>query len=102
VIIRCEGGDIARIRGAGINRTISMSNTRKMTANRKNRVEKGRRALSFGSKPHSNGVDFSRSLSLRELRIKARAIIRIATRVASRIENRGISIPAGSLDLFSG
>ena len=81
--------------------TISISNTRKMTANRKNRVEKGRRALSFGSKPHSKGVDFSRSLSLRELRIKASAIIRIAIRVANRIESVGISIHTGSLDLFS-
>lgn len=45
-----------------------MSNTRKITARRKNRVEKGSRALFFGSNPHSNGVDFSRSLSLRALK----------------------------------
>lgn len=33
-----------------------------MTANRKNRMEKGRRALFLGSKPHSKGEDFSRSM----------------------------------------
>lgn len=30
-------------------------------ANRKNRRENGIRAVFFGSNPHSNGVDFSRS-----------------------------------------
>ena len=45
--------------GIGIRRTISMSNTRKMTARRKNRSEKGIRAEAFGSKPHSKGVLFS-------------------------------------------
>ena len=56
------------ISGAGISSTISMSKTKKITARRKNRVENGRRALSLGSNPHSNGVDFSRSLKLRALR----------------------------------
>ena len=40
-------------RGIGIKSTISMSNTRNRTARRKKRREKGRRALFFGSKPHS-------------------------------------------------
>lgn len=57
-----------KIKGAGIKRTISMSNTKKITAKRKKRVEKGRRALSFGSNPHSKGVLFSRSLKLRILK----------------------------------
>lgn len=46
--------------GIGINRTISMSNTIKIIASRKNRMENGIRALWLGSNPHSNGDDFSR------------------------------------------
>jgi len=46
--------------GIGIRSTISISNTIKMIANRKNRIENGIRALWFGSNPHSNGEDFSR------------------------------------------
>lgn len=41
---------------------ISMSNTRNNTASRKNRREKGSRALVEGLKPHSNGASISRSL----------------------------------------
>lgn len=48
--------------GIGIRRTISISNTRKITARRKNRRENGIRADEFGSNPHSNGVVFSRSV----------------------------------------
>ena len=51
--------------GAGIINAISISNTKKITANRKNRVEKGIRADLFGSKPHSKGDDFSRSIQVR-------------------------------------
>lgn len=51
--------------GVGIRRTISMSNTMKMIASRKNRIENGIRALWFGSNPHSNGDDFSRSFIVR-------------------------------------
>lgn len=46
--------------GRGINSTISMSNTIKIIARRKNRMENGTRALWLGSNPHSNGEDFSR------------------------------------------
>lgn len=46
--------------GQGRRRAISMSNTRKMTARIKKRIENGRRALFLGSNPHSNGEDFSR------------------------------------------
>lgn len=53
--------DIDRI-GIGISKTISISNTIKIIANRKNRIENGIRALWFGSNPHSNGEDFSRLL----------------------------------------
>ena len=46
--------------GIGINSTISISNTIKIIARRKNRIENGIRALWFGSNPHSNGEVFSR------------------------------------------
>lgn len=51
-----------RVRGSGIRRTISISKTRKITASKKKRSEKGIRAEDFGSKPHSKGADFSRSI----------------------------------------
>jgi hypothetical protein len=57
--------------GIGINRTISMSNTIKMMASRKNRIENGIRAVLLGSKPHSKGDDFSRSVLDRAARILA-------------------------------
>jgi hypothetical protein len=51
--------------GVGISKTISISNTMKIIARRKNRIENGIRALWFGSNPHSNGDDFSRSFMVR-------------------------------------
>ncbi len=57
--------------GIGINKTISISNTIKIIARRKNRIEKGIRAVLFGSNPHSKGEDFSRSILDRALRIQA-------------------------------
>ena len=62
------------IRHIGINRTISISNTRKITASKKNRVENGIRAVFIGSKPHSNGDSLLRSLKLRAATIKAARI----------------------------
>lgn len=53
------------IRGRGINRAISTSKIRKITASKKNRSEKGVRAVWFGSKPHSYGLDFSRFFTIR-------------------------------------
>lgn len=52
--------------GTGINKTISISNTIKIIANKKNRMENGIRAVLFGSNPHSNGEVFSRSIPERE------------------------------------
>ena len=52
---------ILTIIGMGINSTISISNTIKIIANKKNRRENGIRELWFGSNPHSNGDNFSRS-----------------------------------------
>lgn len=48
-----------------------MSNTRKIKASRKNRIEKGVRDIFFGSNPHSNGEVFSRSRIERDDRIMA-------------------------------
>ena len=59
------------IKGAGINNTISISNTKKITANKKNRIEKGIRALLLGSNPHSKGEHFSRSSEEWNVIIKA-------------------------------
>jgi hypothetical protein len=42
-----------------------MSNTMKIIARRKNRIENGIRALWLGSNPHSKGEDFSRSWAVR-------------------------------------
>jgi hypothetical protein len=53
--------------GIGINNTISISNTMKIIASKKNRIEKGIRAVLLGSNPHSNGDDFSRSVYDRPL-----------------------------------
>jgi hypothetical protein len=49
----------------GNKRTISTSKIRKIIANKKNRRENGSRADLIGSKPHSNGEFFSRSLKAR-------------------------------------
>ena len=52
-----------------------MSNIRKITTNRKNRVENGNRAEFFGSNPHSKGELFSRSIEDRcDKQIVARII----------------------------
>lgn len=66
---------------AGNSRTISTSKIRKMTARRKNRREKGSRAELIGSKPHSKGDIFSRSIcdrlaSAHATTIKTEAIIK--------------------------
>lgn len=47
----------------GRRRAISTSKTKKITATKKNRREKANRPLPTGSKPHSKGEFFSRSLS---------------------------------------
>lgn len=69
-----------KARGRGRSRAISISNTRKITANKKNRIENGSRALFFGSKPHSNGEDFSRSRMERDDRKKVMEM-RMMTRI---------------------
>lgn len=49
------------IEAIGNNSVISTSKIKKITAIKKNRNEKGNRAVPFGSKPHSKGEFFSRS-----------------------------------------
>lgn len=53
-----------------MSKTISISKIRKITANKKNRKEKGTRAESLGSNPHSKGEAFSRSNILEKEIIK--------------------------------
>lgn len=53
--------DILNVDATGKSKVISTSKIRKITAIRKNRKEKGRRADPLGSKPHSYGEFFSRS-----------------------------------------
>jgi hypothetical protein len=62
------------IRGKGIRRAISTSKIRKITARRKNRREKGVRAVWFGSNPHSYGLAFSRLFTIR---MDVRVVIKI-------------------------
>lgn len=54
-----------------------MSKTKKMTASKKNRKEKGIRAEALGSNPHSKGDNFSRSWEDRADKIVA--VKRIST-----------------------
>lgn len=68
---RDEIGFMEIERGRGIRRTISISNTRNRTANRKNRSENGSRALFFGSNPHSKGESLFIDGVGRLLRIQA-------------------------------
>lgn len=68
-------------RGRGRRRATSTSKIRKMTANKKNRREKGLRAEFFGSKPHSKGVAVSRVIE-----------VRIANRFAMMARRRGRAI----------
>lgn len=58
----------------GNKRTISTSKMRKIIANKKNRKEKGSRADLIGSKPHSKGDLFSRSLKARLDKTQPRVI----------------------------
>jgi hypothetical protein len=81
--------DVAIIIGIGISKTISISNIIKITANRKNRVENGIRAVLIGSNPHSNGDVFSRSACERILIIEAnnRRSVGMITHVKDEIKN---------------
>jgi hypothetical protein len=62
IIIHDQVFDDVIVIGIGSSSAISTSKIMKITAIRKNRDENGSRAEFFGSKPHSNGDLFSRSL----------------------------------------
>lgn len=59
---------------------ISTSKIKKIIVIKKNRNEKGKREDDFGSNPHSNGEDFSRSANLFLERIDAKDITIIVIR----------------------
>lgn len=70
------------IDGIGINKAISISNTKNRTAKIKNRKENGIRAELCGSNPHSNGVDFSKFTSIFLFKINV-AIIMAEGKIAA-------------------
>lgn len=83
----------ARAIGTGISRAISISNTKKITANMKKRSEKGRRAELFGSNPHSKGDAFS-WLSIARCFVRNITIRRISGIAVARIRLKvGVNIP---------
>jgi len=81
----------------GSKRTISISNTKKITASRKNRRENGIRAFFLGSKPHSKGEVFSRSREDRADRAKVVIISKIGN-----IEAMIIKISVSCISLKAG
>lgn len=72
----------------GNKRTISTSKIKKITASKKNRKENGRRAEPIGSKPHSKGELFSRSVTERLARLQAMNITRKEIITAVREETK--------------
>lgn len=75
-----------KIKGIGIIKVISTSKIRKITAIKKNCIEKGAREKNCGLKPHSKGEIFSRSMNdffpIRELiRIIAKDRIRARKKI---------------------
>lgn len=60
VTTQIRGGVVLTTKALGKRRAISTSKIRNRTVMTKNRREKGTRVLELGSKPHSNGVLFSR------------------------------------------
>ena len=86
-ITLCRGRQL-RVRGSGISRAISISNTRKITAKRKKRSENGIRADLLGSNPHSNAELFSRSIKEREDSIAVASRITTGNRTAIIIARR--------------
>jgi hypothetical protein len=75
---------------SGNNKVISTSKIKKMIAMRKKCIEKGNRAVDFGSNPHSKGEFFSRSANdffevIFNTTIRARAIVIIIVDSMARI-----------------
>ena len=83
-------------------RTISMSKTKNKIVRRKNRREKGNRAVFRGSNPHSNGDDFSRSFcDFIDINLEAFRITEDTTKERNRAKfNKIIDIEMKSLFNF--
>jgi hypothetical protein len=81
----------------GKRRTISTSKIKKITARRKNRREKGRRADPMGSNPHSKGELFSRSEKVRLASIQAIQKTAKEITIAEREEKSVPSIGEGEI-----
>lgn len=92
------------IMARGSKRVISTSKIRKITAIKKNRKEKGRRADPFGSNPHSKGEFFSRSIMVFFARSEARIITTELITSVIRMENNKMIIAFSRfiLDLLVG
>ena len=84
-----------RVKGKGVNKAISTSKTRKITANRKNRREKGIRAVESGSNPHSKGVTNSCLSWGYDARTKAKINSAIGTIREKKIAKEVVSIFLG-------
>jgi hypothetical protein len=67
----------ARLRIKGNIKTNSTSNTRKIKLIKKNRMEKGSRALYLGVNPHSKGLIFSRLIYSFLLKLKPNLKIKV-------------------------
>ena len=92
------------IEAKGKSNVISTSKIKKITAIKKNRSEKGKRAVPLGSNPHSNGEFFSRSDNVffdnkEAIIITTVEIIRI---IVVAINNIIIVFSKGALDLLIG
>jgi len=89
VIHQVSGPAKGVIKMMGSKRAISTSKIRKITAIKKNRKEKGKRAELLGSNPHSKGELFSRStidfLERREARSITIIVIRIRIELIIKI-----------------
>lgn len=78
-----------KIKIIGKIKAISTSKIRKIIAIKKNRIEKGKREEFIGSKPHSKGEDFSRSIKAFLDNKEAKIITIIAIVITIRaIKNR--------------
>lgn len=87
--------------GIGRSKVISTSKIKKITAIRKNRSEKGIRAVSNGLNPHSNGEDFSRSLFV-FIPIIAASIIITWVIIMIMARNKMVSVIIFPMILLSG
>lgn len=84
--IRGCRGALYKVTPSGKRITISTSKIRNKIVSKKNRREKGIRALLRGSNPHSKGVSFSRCLSDFLPRVRAMAPRRSEIKRDSRLK----------------